>query len=126
MLPKTPAHGVFRLKTSKALFQAFIPAAPSGAGISGARIKIIYIAARKTDAQEAQARLQALGADIIMLQVENAGISAHIGKIYYMEGNYDLAVQVAAEVADLETVTPTLQTIAPDMGQKINLWMANP
>ena len=60
-----------------------------------------------------------------MLQVDNSGISSHIGKLYYMEGNADLAKQVAAEVADLEKVTPTLQTIPPDMGQKLNLWIAS-
>ena len=100
--------------------------APAGGdALSGSRIKIIYTAERTADAQEAQSRLEALGADIIMLQVANAGIEDHIGKVYYIDGNQDVAVQVAAEVADIETVEPTLQTAAPDMGQQVNLWIAS-
>jgi hypothetical protein len=101
-------------------------ATPDSSALDGIRIKIIYIADREADALEAQSRLEAQGADIVMLEVDNSGISRHIGKLYYMEGNEDLAIQVAAEVADLEVVKPTLQTVAPDVGQKLNLWIASP
>ncbi len=99
-------------------------ATPDPTALAGIRIKIIYIADREADALEAQSRLEAQGADIVMLQVDNTGISSHIGKLYYMEGNEDLAKKVAADVADLESVTPTLQTIPPDIGQQLNLWIA--
>ncbi len=98
---------------------------PSSSKVSLAEqppIRLLFTSQRRADAIRAADRLKKLGANVILSETSDGGISEHIGKIYYLPGDESSAKKIAQAISDIEKVIPTVKENNPD-AQHFSLWI---
>ena len=76
---------------------------------SGIPIKIIHTEEKYPDARKAAAILEEYGATVVLKETSGAGISNHIGKMYYTyttNKSEETANKISNSISSIVTVTP--------------------
>jgi hypothetical protein len=110
-------------------------AVASGRFLEGFKVRVVYIAQRKADAERAEQMLRAQGADTELHLTSDDGNDRHAGRVYLMDWKFRPAAEETARLlSGIESLTPALHDeqvrnnskYAYLNGRYLTVWVANP
>jgi hypothetical protein len=93
--------------------------------LEGIVIRIVYVARRKHDADQAAQKLNQLGAKVDLYKTDDSGNAAFVGKIFVKNGYENYSALITKTVQNIEDLAAdsSYQNSFND-GQHFNLWLA--